>query len=309
MGTQVLGQVLVLFILMALGFLSFKLNVTPKEATAYFSSFGMKVALPCLILSSFFRPFSRELLGEAGVALGVGFFVYGFGFLLAWVYPHILRMRGAGRGVHRYALIVSNSGFIGFPVIEAVLGPFYLFHVAIFNVPMGLLAFSFGIWLIAKEEGKAPPLSWKFFVNPPVVATLAGFALFLFSITLPGPLEQSIRLIGGTTTPLFMVIIGISIAQADIKRMFGRWQVYSTVFIRLFVIPVLIFVFCYLAGIRGNLLILPVLLAAMPAASTTSVIAALYDVAVEEANSIVILSTVLSAVTIPLAVLLLHYVT
>jgi len=308
MGAQVISQVLVLFLLMALGFLSFKLKITTKEAVPYFSSFGMKVTLPCLIVGSFLRPFSRELLGEAGIALGVAFVVYGFAFLLAWVYPYVLRMKGPERGVHRFALIASNSGLIGFPVVEAVLGSFYIFHVSIFNVPLGLLAFSVGIWLIAKEEGKAPSLSWRFFVNPALVATVVGFALFLFSIPLPDPLEQGIRLLGGVTTPLFMVIIGVSIAQADIKRILGRWKVYVTVFMRLFVVPVLTLLFCYLVGIRGNLLILPVLLTAMPAASTTSVIAGVYNVAVEEASAIVILSTLLSAATIPLTVVLLHYI-
>jgi len=307
MGAQVLSQVLVLFILMALGFLCFKLKIAPKEAAAYFSSFGMKIALPCLILGSFLRPFTRELLGEAGIALGVAFFVYGFAFLIAWSYPYLLKMKGPERGVHRYALVVSNSGFMGFPVIEAVLGSFYLFHVAIFNVPLGLLAFSVGIWLIAKETGKGLALSWKFFVNPPVVATIAGFFIFLFSITLPAPLEQGIKLIGGMTTPLFMVIIGISIAQTDIKRIFGRWQIYLTTFMRLFFIPILLAVFCYLIGIRGNLLVLSVLLTAMPIASTTTVIAAMHDVAVEEASSMVAFSTLLSAATIPLMVLTIHH--
>jgi len=307
MGAQVLSQVLVLFILMALGFLSFRLKIAPKEAASYFSAFGMKIALPCLILSSFIRPFTRELLGEAGIALGVSFFVYGLAFLLAWGYPYLLKMKGPERGVHRYALIVSNSGFMGFPVIEAVLGTFYLFHVAIFNVPLGLLAFSIGIWLIAKEEGKAPALSWKFFVNPALAATVAGFAMFLFSIPLPLPVEQSIRLVGGMTTPLFMVIIGISIAQADVRRMLGRWRIYVTAFMRLFFVPVLTAVFCYLIGIRGNLLILAVLLTAMPVASTTTVIAAIYDVAVEEASSIVVFSTILSAATIPLTLIAIYY--
>ena len=297
---------LVIFLLMAFGFLGSKFNVTTKEAAAYFSSFGLKIALPCLILSSFLRPFTRELLGEAGIALAAAFSVYAFAFLLAWAYPYVLKIKGPERGVHRYSLIVSNSGFMGFPVIEAVLGPFYLFHVAIFNVPLGLLAFSVGVWLIAKEEGKAPAFSWKFFVNAPVVATVAGFAIFLFSIPLPAPLEQSIRLVGGMTTPLFMVIIGISIAQADIKRLFGRWRIYVTTSMRLIVVPILMAVFCYLIGIRGNLLVLSVLLTAMPVASTTSVIATMYGVAAEEASSIVVFSTIVSAATIPLTLLAIH---
>ncbi|MDR0512230.1 MAG: AEC family transporter [Treponema sp.] len=310
MGTQALSQIMVLFILMAAGFLCCKLKVVPKEAAQYFSSFGMKVTFPCLIITSFNRPFSSELLGEAGTAIFVAFSVYAFAFLIALLYPHILRMKGPERGVHRYTIIVSNSVFIGFPVVEAVLGTAYLFHVALFNLPLFLVGLTAGLWLIAKENKTSPSsvLSWKLFVTPPVIATVAGFVMFLFSVSLPAPLQQGISLIGGITTPLFMIIIGISMAQADVRRIFGNGKIYVTVFVRLVAVPFLTALFCLLVGIRGNLLILAVLISAMPAASTTTVIASVYGVAVEEAGAIVVLSTLLSLATIPLVMLVLNHV-
>ena len=307
MGTQVISQVLVIFILIALGFLCFKLKIATKESASFLSSFTMKVTLPCLMLSSFFRPFSRELLRDAGIVLAIAFAAYALAFLIAWGYPRMLRMKGPERGVHRYALIVPNSGFMGVPVVEGFLGSFYLFHVAVFNVPLTLLGFSIGLWLIAKEKGKTTTLSWKLFTNPPLLATVIGFFVFLFSVPFPAPLEQSIRLVGGTTTPLVMVIIGISIAQADMRRMLGRWQIYLTSFMRLFIFPALIALLCILVGVSGNLSILLVLLVAMPVASSTAVIAAVYDVAVEEASSVIVFSTLLSMITIPLTILALNH--
>jgi len=307
MDTQVTGQVLVLFILISMGFVSYKLKITTKEAAAYFSSFVMKIPLPCMMISSFFRPFSRELLGEAAVTLGIAFAIYAFALLLALVYPYIFRIKGPERGVHRYAIFISNSGLIGFPVIEAVLGSPFIFHASMFSIPANILAFSVGLWLVAKEGKKAPAFSWKIFVTPLFIATIAGFFMFLFSIRLPWPLEQSIRSAGSATTPLAMAVIGISIAQADLKQLFGRWRIYVTVLLRLIVIPALVGFICYLAGVRGPLLTLPVILTAMPAGSTTSIFASVYDVAIEEAGSIVALSVVLCAFTIPLVVIAAHY--
>jgi len=307
MDVQVTGQVLILFLLISTGFVSYKLKITTKEAAAHFSSFVMKIPLPCMILASFFRPFSRELLGEAAATLGIAFAIYGFALLLALGYPYVLGIKGPERGVHRYALFISNSGMVGFPVVEAVLGPMYIFHASIYNVPANILAFSVGLWLIAKEGGKAPAFSWKIFVSPLFIITIIGFFMFLFSIRLPWPLEQSIRAMGSVTTPLAMAVIGISIAQADLKKLFGRWRLYVTVFTRLLVVPALVGLACYLAGVRGPLLTLPVILTAMPAGSTTTIFASVYDVAVEEAGSIVALSIVLCAVTIPLVVIAVHY--
>lgn len=306
MDIPVAGQVLVLVILMAIGFLSYKLKITNREASGYFSSFVLKITLPCLILSSFQRPYSRELLGEAGATLGIGFAVYVFSFLLSLAYPYLLGMKGPERGVHRYALFIPNSGLVGFPVIEAVMGPFYLFHASLFNIPSHILAFSIGIWIIAKESGGSSAFSWKMFINPLIICTIAGFFMFIFSVSLPAPLEKSIAFAGNMTTPLSMAVIGITIAQAKIRQMLGYWRVYVTVFTRLLLLPALILLVCVLLGAKGPLLALPVIIAATPAGSTTSILASVYKVAEEEAGAIVALSTVLCAITIPLVVFAVH---
>jgi predicted permease len=307
MELQVASQVLVLFILMAAGFISYRFKITTKEGAAYFSAFVMKITLPCMVYQSFLRPFSRELLGEAGATLAVAFLVYGLALLYSLAYPYIFKIRGPERGIHRYAIFIPNSGLFGFPVISAIIGPSYIFHAAIFSVPANFLAFSVGLWLVAKEGGKAPAFSWKTFTSPLLLATIAGFITFIFEIGVPGPLEQSIRLAGNASTPIAMAVIGISIAQASAKQIFGRWRVYVTVIMRLLVIPALVGLACFLAGIRGPLLMLPVIICAMPAGSTTSIFASVYDVAIEEAGSIVALSTLMCAVTIPIVAITIHY--
>jgi len=307
MDIHVVDQVLTLVLLMAIGFMGSRLKIISKEGASNFSSFVLKITLPCLILDSFQRPFSRQLLGEAAVTLGIAFAVYGFALLFCLVYPHILRIKGPERGVHRYALFISNSGFFGYPVTQAILGPSYLFHASLFNVPSNILAFSIGAWLVAKEGGKPPAFSWKAFLTPPTVCTVAGFFMFLFSIPLPGPLGQAVNLAGSLTTPLSMAVIGISIAQTDMRQMLGRLRVYVTVFVRLALLPALTGIVCYLAGIRGPLLMLSVIVTGMPAGSSTSILASVYNVAAEEAGSLVALSMVFCVITIPLMVLAVHH--
>ena len=312
MNTPVVGQVLVLFFLMAVGFFCFKLKITTKEASALFSSFVMKLTLPCMIFNSFRRPFGWGLLGEAAAVLGISTAICGLSYLISLAYPHLLGMKGPERGVHRYALVISNCGLIGYPMINVILGPEYIFHAVIFTIPFSFLAFSVAAWFIAREgprtEGsKAPVFSWKVLLNPPLVSTAIGLVFFLFSIPLPKSLETGIKLIGDITSPLSMIVIGMTIAQAEIKHILGRWRVYVTVLMRLLLLPALAGLFCYLVRIRGPLQVLSVILIAMPAGSTTSILASVYDVAEEEAGSIVALSTILCALTIPLVVIAVNH--
>ena len=302
MDTPVVGHVQVLFILMAVGFLSLKLKITTREASAHFSSFVMKITLPCMTFNSFRRPFSWGVLGEAAAALGMSVAICGLSYLFSLVYPRLLGMRGPERGVHRYAVIIPNCGLIGFAMINVILGPAYVFHAVIFTIPFSIMAFSVASWLIAREGNRAPVLSWKSLISAPLVATFVGLIAFLFSIPLPEALGTTIKFIGDVTTPLAMAVIGMTIAQANIRQILGRWRVYLTVFIRLLLLPALMGFACYLVHIRGPLLMLSVILTGMPAGSTTSILATVYEVAEEEASSIVALSTILCAVTIPLVV-------
>jgi predicted permease len=298
----VASQVLVLFILMLAGFVCAKLRVTGPEMAGHFSSFIITITLPAMLIASFQRPFSRELLGEAGLALGVSAIVYGFAFILAFVYPRIIGMPGPERGVHRYALIISNCGFIGYPMVEAVLGPDYIFHAVIFNIPFSFLAYSVCAWLISKEGEKAIAISWKTFVNPCVAATVLGLMFFCFSLRLPEPLYRAVKMTGDMTSPLSMIVIGTTLAQADPRRVFGRWRVYVTVALRLLILPAAAALGFSFFGLQGRLLMLAVLLTAMPAGAATSILASLYGVAPEEASSLVFLSTLFCMATVPLMI-------
>ncbi|MDR0476268.1 MAG: AEC family transporter [Treponema sp.] len=300
------SQVLALFILILTGFACAKLKITGPLTADHFSKFVINVTLPALLFASFQRPFSSELLGEAGLALGLSAIVYGMAFLTAFFYPRLLKIKSPERGVHRYALIISNCGFIGYPVVEAVLGPDYVFHAVIFNIPFSFLAFSVCAWLIYKESAPddtgSKRLNRKAFINPNLVAVILGLLFFVFSVTLPQPVFRGLKMIGDMTTPLSMILIGITLAQADIRRVFGRWQIYATVIMRLVILPSTAGLIFYLLGIRGPLFILGVLITAMPAGSATSILASLYKTAEGEASSLVFLSTLLCMVTVPVVI-------
>jgi len=302
MGTT--GPVLTLFFLMLTGFVCAKIKVTSPEMTKHFSSFIINITLPALLFTSFQRPFSNELLREAGLVFGLSVLVYGLSILIALIYPKILGMKGPERGVHRYAIVISNSGFIGYPMVEAFLGPAFLFHAVIFNIPYSFLAFSVCAWFISKEGEYSLKLSWKTFLNPNVIATFLGLLCFLFSIRLPGFLYSCFKMTGDMTSPLSMIVIGTTLAQANVRQVFGRWQVYVTVLMRLLVLPAIMGVIFYLLGIRGPIFVMGILITAMPAGSATSILASLYRTTQEEAGSLVFLSTMLCMVTVPLVVFL-----
>ncbi len=304
---NVVGQVSVLFFLMMIGWVARKVKALDDLAIGRFSAFVVNIALPALIFISLQRSFSPDLLGEAGIILVLSLAMYALTFALAFFYPTLIGAKGRERGVHRYALIFSNVGFMGYPVVEAVLGKEALFHLAVYNVPFNLLAFSIGAWIIAREGNKKIHLSWRLMANPSVIATFVGFIFFLFSFRLPVPLYRTIEMTGNITSPLSMIVTGALLARMAPRSILGRWKTYVTTFMRLVLLPLITCVALYAIGMRGLLLSLPVLVAAMPVAANTTLLANLYDGDVENSGAMVFISTVACIITIPFAVLLPGY--
>lgn len=302
---NVVTQVLVLFFLIAIGYAARKLRAIDDEGISHFSSLVINITLPALILVSLQRPFSRELLGESVLTLGLSFAVYGFSFLVAALYPFLVPLSRKEQGIHRYALIFSNVGFMGYPVVEALLGQRALFYLAIYNIPFNFLAFSVGAWLIARESERPLLLSWKTFITPSVIATLVGFLFFLGSIRLPGTVYQTLKMTGDITSPLSMIVIGAILGKMPFRSVLGSWQRYVTTLVRLLILPALVGVILYGIGLRGLLLVLPTIATAMPIAANTSLLAGVYGADAESSSSLVFISTMLCIVTIPLVALVL----
>jgi predicted permease len=246
------------------------------------------------------------MLGIAGKTLGTSFFVYGLAALLTVFYPGLLRLKGEQRDIHRYALIFSNCAFIGIPMVEMVMGREYLFQLTIYNIPFNLFSYSLGAWLVTRKRSSSFALSYRTFLSPCIIATLIGFVLFLFSISLPPVLYQVLRMTGDMTSPLSTLVIGINLAGASLRAVMGRWQIYVSSVVRIAVMPLIVAAILYLAAFRGAALVLPVLVAAMPVAASSTLIASAFGGDTHESGALVLLSTLLSAVSLPLAALIIY---
>ena len=104
-----------------------------------------------------------------------------------------------------------------------------------------------------------------------------------------------------------MILIGSILAEVHIKELLDKTALFYSA-VRLAVIPGLALLGCRLFGIGGLVAGVSVLLAAMPAGSTTAILAARYDGDAVFASKCVTLSTVLSLITIPVWCLVLDAV-
>jgi len=295
-----LAQTFVLFILMAVGFVAGKAKLLDESGARGISRLLVDFVIPALVVESMQRPFSPSLRDLAFEVLGISFLAYALAFPLARVLVALLRAEGSEAGAHAFGAVFSNCAFMGFPVVEAILGKESIFAASVANIPFQLLAFSLGPAMLAGPAGGGHRIRASSFVTPAAVASLVGFALFAGGITLPGPLGSALAALGDTTTPLSMVLIGSIVSRMDLKRVLARPRVYITAAYRLVLFPLGLFFALSALGIRGLALSLPVVLAAMPVAANSAILAEAYGGDAETCSSLVLVSTLLSLFTIPL---------
>ncbi len=309
----VLLEISALFIIMTIGFACGLKKILNSEAIRGISELIIKVTLPSLILVSLQRPFTKELMGDALQTLLVATVFYAAMIGTALLAVKLLGTPRKQAGILAFSLSFSNCGFIGFPVVASILGNDALFLTAIHNLLFNILAFSAGILIVAKyaeregivrNPGNAKLPLRKIFNNN-VLASVLGFLFFIASFKIPRAVALPLEMVGALTTPLAMLVTGAMLSRTRAASVLGNWRLYAVSLIRLAVLPLLTAIALRLCGITGNLYYISVIIAGMPAASNTSLIAEVYGGDTESASAIVFMTTLLSVLSIPLLALLL----
>jgi len=298
-------QTLLLFLFIGLGFWAGRLGILDEATTKGLSKFLVAFIVPALILDSMQQPLTPALRDSAWLVLGISFGVYGLSFLLAFPYVRLLGAGGGESGALVFGAVFSNVVFMGFPVLEATLGKESLFIASIYNIPFQLLAYSVGPYILSRGEGGRPRFKVSSFVTPAGLASVVGFGLFLLDFSLPAPLLGAVRLLGSTTTPLSMALIGAILSRLPFTALAGRPRVWLLALFRLALFPAALYLLLRLLGLRGLLLSLPVLVAAMPVAANAAILSEAYGGDARTASALVLLTTLLSLLTIPVAASLL----
>ena len=206
----------------------------------------------------------------------------------------LLRPEKGDRGVYLFELMCGNVTYIGIPVCAAVLGPSAAFYASLLNIPYNLICFSLGVYLLA---GKLP---LKKILNPAFLAGLSAAILYMLRVPVPALLLDGCAFIGQATSPCAMLIIGSVLGGVKLHALFGDWRAIPYVLLRLLGVAALVALGLRFVEAPAVLKGVLVLMAAMPAATNSTMLCTIYGGNRELSAKLIFLSTALSAVTIPL---------
>ncbi len=293
------GSVLTLFLMMGVGFFCGKKGMLSKDTLSQLSTILLYIVCPAIMIDAFLAEECnwvtvRQLLIAGGVLVGT----YVLNMLL--VQLCFRRSRAEDRGVLRFASIYGNTGFMGIPLIQAVLGaPGMLATVT------GLVVFNISIWTHGGflMGGRAQVSPKKAVLNPGVIGFAIALVLFLLRVELPSPIGSAVGFIGDLNTPLAMLVIGGQMAAVNLKEVFGDWRLFVVSGLKLLAMPAITMLVLLPFGLDSTTYVAVSILAGCPVAGATSLFCQIVRRDTSLAARAVTLSTILCIITLPLVAL------
>lgn len=291
-----------MFLLMAVGVVLRKMNIITKEGKGMLTDLVIDLILPCNIISAFYMPMDHSVFVSGVEILIISILIQIFcTFISGILYRKVPKEK---RMVLQYATVCSNAGFLGNPVAEGLYGSVGLLYASVYLIPQRIVMWSAGVSYFTECPSKKEVVK-KVLKHPCIVAVEIGIVLMVTQVQLPGFLSSAIENVGGCTTAITMMLIGTILTDVDMCHILTRTTVaYS--FIRLAFIPAVVFAGCWLANIDSVVAGVSVTLAAMPAGTTTAILAMKYHGDEEFATQSVVLTTMLSMAAIPIWSLIIH---
>ncbi|MBR2025134.1 MAG: AEC family transporter [Clostridia bacterium] len=299
-----LGVVSIMLLYACPGFILIKMKIISKDNISAFAKLLMFVCSPCLVFNSLTRnEYSPSLVKEMAIAFAFIFSAFLIGLL---VFRLVFKKKSDNvkYRVYNLATTLANCAFMGVPVLEALFPdyPQAIAFSAMASMALNILGWSVASYIISQDKKYIGVR--KIILNPATIAFVIAIPFFVYGVQLPTLLNDMIVLLAKMTTPLCMLIMGMRLACASFKKVFFVPSQYLIIAIKQVLFPLVSLAILLLLPIDSRMRASIYILMACPVASVCLSFAEMIGEGQEEASSLVLLGTLLSAITIPVMTLL-----
>ncbi|HHT24845.1 MAG TPA: hypothetical protein GXZ76_04930 [Clostridiaceae bacterium] len=295
-----------IFVLVGLGFLLKKINMIDDKVQQGLTNLLINVALPASLLSSSSNSFEPEMANEIAMTAIVSILYF---VLSSLIFTFVLRklpfkMSRDKQNIFIALVIYSNISFMGYPIVANLLGPKATILAVIHSLIWNLYFFTVGVSTIKGENAVSIISIIK---KPVTLSALLTLIIYFLPISLPAVIYMVLNDIGGMTTPISMMLIGVTLGGIKLSKSLFRdsANILAAVF-RLLIIPISAIFLFKVFKVPELVSQTIVLMLAMPSGSMVAIHASLFDKEAEFATRGVSLNTTLFALTFPLILFLMN---
>lgn len=232
---------IIILVFLALGLLLQRVPAIPKTTPKKLNWIVLQICLPALAL--YYIPkvqWSNQLLYPILVAWII--------FILSWILFALLgKQFGWSRKLTGCLIIcsgLSNTSFIGFPIITALYGDSGMKTAILVDQPGSFVVLStLGVLVAAlysKGQTSGVQIIKKIAFFPPFITFVVACLMNIFDYDLLPLLQQGLKFLGGFVTPLALLSVGL---QLKLERKSKHWRFLGLgLFYKLLLAPAFIYV-------------------------------------------------------------------
>lgn len=295
--TILLKQIALMFVLIMIGYLLCRKKLITLQGSGEMGKILLNVVIPCVIINSFWC----ERTAEKTASLVQGSVIAAVVMAVAVIISTLIY--GLRDGVSCFSSAFSNAGFIGIPLVQAVLGNSAVFYLSLMIVLVNFLQWTYGLYVLTGDKGK---MKLSVVVkNPVVISVVAGVVIYLLNLPRFAFTDTLISSITAVNTPVAMLVTGVYLAQSPLTDIISDRRTWMVSILRLLVIPAVSLLVMKLFPFGTQEMKVAIMIAAAcPVGSNVSIFAQQVGASFRDATNQVCLSTILCLLTIPLMTLL-----
>ncbi|WP_419778254.1 AEC family transporter [Maridesulfovibrio sp.] len=268
-----------LLLMILAGYFSYRRCILPENSAEVLNGFVYYFTLPALLFNSLATtPFDE--IAQTRFIFGYLTSLIGIYFLAFWVSKFVLKGDFADDSMRACAASFPNSGYLGLPIMM------YLFDgskQALLATTLGiilpiviviLIVSSFALYNADKSMSRVRVV-WNIVVSmvkaPLIGASFLGAVYSFMDFQLPDFMEAGLHNFGMASVPCALFSVGILLARNKMEMDVANIGIVNL--LKLVVHPLLTAVCLFAAGVRGQMLLMGILLTGMPVAAISCVLA------------------------------------
>ena len=285
---MILNVTLPFFALVLLGYVAAKKRWVPVESIPAFNGFLLYFSVPAMLFRfAAGTPFAQLADGRYFLAWSLAGAATMLLVFIAMRRAFAQPKRDAA--FYGLAAAVSNSGFMGLPMIVALLGDRAAGPVILATATDLVVVSSIGLGLVGGGSPK------RLLMNPFLNAMLLGGVFSGLEWTLPSPVNEFVRLLGTAAGPCALFAIGLSLVRPDAPLKTPMLAL--PVSVKLLVHPLLAWCAMRVLGVDAFPTMIAVLTAALPSAGWVFIFAVRYKADAGRISAAILLTTAIAFVT------------
>jgi malonate transporter len=303
------GALLPVFFVLALGYIAGKLNSFDPDQAAGLSKLALSFALPASLFVSM-TDIRKDLLLQQGRLVLALILSHGGLFLVSWLVLGLMKsLRGTPSIIYALMLSTSATPVFGIAVLEPLLGPTSAGTVGLvalaINLTVPLAVVLLEMDAAAKQEQVATDPAKPSAVltgisaglkSPLLWAPILGIAVVLASIHLPTVVASCFELIGSATSGVAVFAVGLVLASHPVRLSPG---VFAGSLARVTIQSAVLFALLHRLHVVSPFAREALVCCSFPLATVVVLFAARYKAAESESASMLLISTLALAITVP----------